>query len=50
MTSHYRIFVVFIFDKISKGMLVTTYRERAGKTFSTITFLKSVGSTEQNTL
>ena len=27
MTFHYRIFVVFVFDKISKGMLVTIEKE-----------------------
>ena len=45
----YIIFIVFVFDKISKGMLVTI-EGRAGGIFSKITFLKSVGSTDQNAL
>jgi hypothetical protein len=49
MTFHHRIFVVFVFDKISKGMLVTIKKEWGG-IFSTITFLKSVGSSDQNAL
>ena len=49
MTFHYRFFVVFIFDKILKGMLVTIEKELGG-IFSKITFLKSVGSTDQNAL
>ena len=35
MTFRYRIFVVFVFDKISKGILVTIEKD----IFSTITFL-----------
>ena len=38
--------MIFIFNNISKY----TYRERAGEISSTITFLKSVGSTDQNAL
>ena len=41
MTFYNRIFVVFVFDEISKGMLVTVEKE-PGKYFN-ITFLKSVG-------
>ena len=41
----------WVFDKMSKGMLIVDhYRERAGGIFSMITFLKSVGSTDQNAL
>ena len=38
MTFLYRIFLVFVFDKISKGIL-GHYRERAQGIFSTITLL-----------
>ena len=37
------IFVIFVSDKISKDW-------GAGEIFSTITFLRSVGSTDQNAL
>ena len=39
MTFHYRIFVVFVFDKISKGMLVTIEKE-LGEYFQRLHFWK----------
>ena len=44
------IFEINFFDKISKGMLVTIEKELGDRIFSMITFLKSVGSTDQNAL
>ena len=38
MTFHYRIFVIFIFDKIPKGMLVTIEKE-LGECFQRLHFL-----------
>jgi hypothetical protein len=37
MTFHYRIFVVFVFDKILKGMLVTKEKE-LGEYFQRLQF------------
>ena len=46
MTFHYRIVIGFVFDKISKGMLVTIEKELGER----LHYLKSVGSSDQNAL
>ena len=49
MTFHNRIFVILVFDKISKCMIVTIEKEPSN-IFPTITFFKSEGSTDQNSM
>ena len=49
MTFHNKIFVVFVFNEISKRMIVTIEKEPS-EYFQRLHFLKSVGSSDQNAL